>query len=53
MNKILRKEYSQINNEFIDNEKYSCNRSKLHLNKREINLLIDNIFFSVYDDISD
>ena len=42
---------------FTDNEninpKYNCTGSKLHLNKRGTNLLIENILFSLYDDIGD
>ena len=45
------------NNEFNDNEninpRYNCNRSKLYSNKRGPNLHIQNILFSLYDDMSD
>ena len=48
---------SKRNIGFIDNEninpRYNCNRSKLHLNKRGTNLLIENILFSLYNDIND
>ena len=57
INKILREGCSKRNTGFIDNEninpRYNCNRSKLHLNKRGTILLIENILFSLYDDISD
>ena len=57
VNKILRETCSKKNIGFIDNKNinliYNCNRSKLHLNKRGSNLLIENILFSLYDDISD
>ena len=56
VNKILREACRKRNTGFIDNEnvkpRYNCNRSKLHLNKRT-NLLIENILFSLYDDIKD
>ena len=57
VNKILRKTCSKRKTGFIDNEninrRYDCSRSKLHLNKRGTNLLIENILFSLYDDIID
>ena len=56
VNKILRAACRKRNTGFIDNEnvkpRHNCNRTKLHLNKRT-NLLIENILFSLYDDISD
>ena len=33
--------------------RHNCNRSKLHLDKRGNNLLIENILFSLYDDVND
>ena len=57
MNKTLREARSKRNNGFIDNENINpicnCNQSKLHLNKRETNLLVGKILFSLFDDISD
>ena len=57
VNKILRELCSKRNSGFIDNEninpRYDCDRCKLHLNKRGNNLLIENISFSLSDEISD
>ena len=57
VNIILREACSKRNIGFIDNENinptYNCNRSKLHFNKRGTNFLIENILFSLYNDISD
>ena len=57
VNKILRETCSKRNIGFIDNENinliYNCNRSKLHLNKRGSNLIIETFLFSLYDYIRD
>ena len=57
VNKTLREARSKRNNGFIDNENINpicnCNQSKLHFNKRETNLLVGKILFSLFDDISD
>ena len=56
VNKILTGACSKRNIGFIDNKKtkprtYNCNLSRLQLNRRKTNLLIENILFSLSNEI--
>ena len=56
VNKILTGACSKRNIGFIDNKKtkprmYNCNLSRMQLNRRKTNLLIENILFSLSNEI--